>query len=175
MRKRLMLTLVLLPLALAACAGKGPLQRGDTAYACAELVMPMKARLIKLPSGGATMESATLVAAAEPAPESCRVLGRILAADQTEPPIRFEVTLPTQWNGRAVYYGSDAAGAAAQLAEGYAIYGFDAGAEPKPEVPPDPADPANQKLRDVAVQLMMRAYGRGPQKIYFVDGQEDLA
>jgi hypothetical protein len=38
-------------------------------------------------------------------PKFCRVLGHIDPADPKAPPIRFEVNLPLQWNGRALQYG----------------------------------------------------------------------
>jgi hypothetical protein len=175
MRKRPVLAWML-PLALVACAGKGPLQGSDSADACTELVMPMKPRVSKLPTGGAIMESATPVAASVPAsgvdsagtPGYCRVLGRIAAVDPAAPPIRFQVDLPTQWNGRAVQYGSrpqPADPALSPLTQGYATYTND-------EAPPHTTYDVRKKVRDVAVQLTMRGYGRGPQKVYFIGGSE---
>ena len=38
-------------------------------------------------------------------PSYCRVLGRIAPADPKAPPIRFQLNLPLQWNGRSVQYG----------------------------------------------------------------------
>ena len=38
-------------------------------------------------------------------PAHCRVLGRIAPIDPKAPPIRFQVNLPLQWNGRSVQYG----------------------------------------------------------------------
>ena len=38
-------------------------------------------------------------------PAHCRVLGRIAPNDPKAPPIRFQVNLPLQWNGRSVQYG----------------------------------------------------------------------
>jgi Tannase and feruloyl esterase len=43
-------------------------------------------------------------AAAEPTVAYCRVPGEIAPLDPTAPPIRFEVNLPEQWNGKAVQY-----------------------------------------------------------------------
>ena len=39
------------------------------------------------------------------APAHCRVLGRIAPTDPKAPPIRFQLNLPLQWNGRTVQYG----------------------------------------------------------------------
>jgi feruloyl esterase len=38
-------------------------------------------------------------------PTFCRVLGHIRPNDPKAPPIRFQVNLPLQWNGRSVQYG----------------------------------------------------------------------
>ncbi|HEX3141041.1 MAG TPA: tannase/feruloyl esterase family alpha/beta hydrolase [Rhizobacter sp.] len=183
-------SLTLLPLV--ACVGKGPLQEAKPADACGELVMPVQARLIQLPTGGAVMSSATLMAASASAPgasptptpatpEHCQVLGRIVSADPSEAPVLFQVNLPTQWNGRAVQYGGGANGAlvsgleqppaalydaATPLSQGYATFGSDAGSQSAP------AEPAHKMVRDVAFQLAIRAYGHGPQKVYFIGGSE---
>lgn len=109
---------------LAGCAATratGPLQSADPQSACAALSGPIAAAKIGLPTGGATIDSATLVAAAPLAvaergptpaalitpavPQYCKVLGRIAPVDAKAPPILFQVNLPTQWNGRSVQYG----------------------------------------------------------------------
>jgi hypothetical protein len=38
-------------------------------------------------------------------PQFCRVLGHIEPTDPNAPPIRFQLNLPLQWNGRSVQYG----------------------------------------------------------------------
>jgi len=109
----------------AGCTTPGPtaLRLGaDPAAACTALaaatVLP---GAIGVPSGAATIESATMVpevalAVAErgptpaaritpPTPAFCRVLGQIAPLDPKAPPIRFQVNLPQQWNGRTVQYG----------------------------------------------------------------------
>ena len=95
----------------AACASK-PV---DPIAGCAALKEPAK---------GITIESATLVAptplmvrpkvpfsppppeiAVAPAlPEYCQVIGAIAPIDPKAPPIRFQVNLPTQWNGSSVQF-----------------------------------------------------------------------
>src|SRR5215475_977232 len=70
--------------------------------------------LIGLPSGPAHVASATMErlpasrAAPEPTIAYCKVLGEIAPLDPSAPPIRFEVNLPEQWNGKAVQYGGGA-------------------------------------------------------------------
>ena len=38
-------------------------------------------------------------------PAFCKVLGHIEPTDPTAPPIKFQVNLPIEWNGRSVQYG----------------------------------------------------------------------
>jgi feruloyl esterase len=70
---------------------------------------------IGLPSGNATVNSATFVAAVPesvsgntttPAtPDYCKVLGTIAPVDPNAQLVNFQVNLPTQWNGKALQYG----------------------------------------------------------------------
>ncbi|HET7795336.1 MAG TPA: tannase/feruloyl esterase family alpha/beta hydrolase [Rhizobacter sp.] len=212
---RLALTTLTL-LALAGCSGKGPLQRGDDlAASCAKLAQPVEAKYIKLPTTGASIDSATLVAPSElqvaeqapspgaritPAlPQHCRVLGRIAPFEPSAPPILFQLNLPIEWNGRAVQFGgagfngrlvtgtglqpSGLYGAPAPLALGYATYGTDSGHPHTADVAPQAfaandealenfGHAAYKKVRDVAVQIMIRAYGRAPQKLYYIGSSE---
>lgn len=112
---------------LGACGTASPRSAGivtlgaDPAAACSALAAPVPASAIGLPSGAASIDSATLMAAtplavAERAPSPaaritpetpayCRVLGRIAPIDLAAPAIQFQVNLPLQWNGRSVQYG----------------------------------------------------------------------
>jgi Tannase and feruloyl esterase len=109
-------------LTVAGCASRpGTLMGVDTKAGCAALVTGIEAEKIGLPTRGARIESATLVApgamsVAErgptpaatitPAtPEYCKLLGSIASIDPNAPPIRFQINLPTQWNARSVQYG----------------------------------------------------------------------
>jgi feruloyl esterase len=38
-------------------------------------------------------------------PEFCKVLGQIAPTDSNAPPIKFQVNLPLEWNGRSLQYG----------------------------------------------------------------------
>jgi len=118
-------TLATAALLLAACGTPtGPQSLslgGNPATACAALVAPVASSAIGLPSGAATIDSATLVPASAlavaergPTPPSritpampsfCKVLGRIAPIDASAPPIMFQVNLPLAWNGRSVQYG----------------------------------------------------------------------
>jgi Tannase and feruloyl esterase len=187
----------------------------DVATACAALTQPIAASAIGLPSRGGTVDSATVIEATPLAiadkgptpaaritpalPRHCRVLGRIAPVDAAAPPIRFQVNLPIEWNGRSLQYGGggfngvlisglalppaqpfDKAG---PLAQGFVTYGTDSGHETKPGEPVQAfalndeafenfAHAAYKKVRDAAVAIMTTAYGRGPAKLYFMGSSE---
>ena len=206
--------LLMASLVLAACA-PAPLLSGDAKGGCAGLAGPMAAAQIGLASGGASIDSATLVAPSALAvaergptpaatitpatPEYCKLLGRIAPVDPAAPAIQFQVNLPTKWNGRSVQYGGGGfngvliSGLAlvpaapyekpSPLALGFATVGTDSGHQTKPGEPPQTfalndeallnfAHASYKKVRDVSVELMKRAYGRGPEKLYFVGSSE---
>lgn len=192
---------------LVACASQGVLTRGDAKTGCASLAGAS--------IGTATVELATLVPAAalsineraptpsatiNPAtPEYCQVLGAIAPTDPKAPPIKFEINLPTVWNGRSVQYGGGGfngllitglglAPAApydrpAPLAQGFVTVGTDSGHQNQPNQPPQAfslneealvnfAHASYKKVRDVSIELMKRAYGKAPAKLYFVGSSE---
>ena len=91
-------------LAVAACSTAPPPE--NPATACPALAgKAIAASSIGLPSGAASVTTATLVAAAPesvnanavtPAvPEHCRILGRIAPRDPSAQPIQFQINLPT--------------------------------------------------------------------------------
>ena len=146
-------------LLLAACAG----QPVDPNAACTALARPIAAAAIGLPTGGATIESAKLVgpsalevraklpfatapaevAIAAALPEHCQVIGAIAPVDPKAPAIRFQVNLPTQWNGNSLQFGGGGFNGVlvnglglppsarpdlpGPLARGYVTYGTDSG------------------------------------------------
>jgi len=73
------------------------------------------ATALGLPTAGATIAAAELVAAAPQTvngdrvvlalPEYCRVTGRIAPVDPAAPPINFHVNLPTSWNRKLAQMG----------------------------------------------------------------------
>jgi feruloyl esterase len=132
-------------------------------------------------------------------PAFCKVLGHIEARDATAPPIRFEINLPTDWNGRSLQYGGGGFNGvlitglalppaypfdkASPLARGFVTYGTDSGHEAKPGEPPQAfalndeafenfSHVAYKKVRDAAADLMQRAYGKKPVKMYFMGSSE---
>ena len=133
------------------------------------------------------------------APEYCKVLGRILPVDPAAPAILFQVNLPTVWNGRSVQYGGGGFNGVltsglglvpaarfdqpSPLGQGYVTVGTDSGHQNKPGEPPQAfalndealvnfAHASYKKVRDVSVDLMFRAYGRKPDRLYFVGSSE---
>jgi len=189
------------------CAAQGVLTRGEARTGCGSLA--------GTGIGAATIESATLVdatplsvaergptpaATINPAtPEYCKVLGAIHAVDPKAPAIKFEVNLPTAWNGRSVQYGGGGFNGVlisglglvpsapfdrpAPLALGFVTIGTDSGHQNQPNQPPQAfalndealvnfAHASYKKVRDVSVELMQRAYGKAPTRLYFVGSSE---
>src|SRR5262245_2200253 len=132
-------------------------------------------------------------------PSFCKVLGHIKPIDPKAPNINFQINLPLDWNGRSVQYGGGGFNGVlitglglppahpfdqpSPLAQGFVTLGTDSGHQTKPgEEPPtfaandeafaNFAHLAYKKVRDVAVVIMERAYGRRPQKLYFVGSSE---
>jgi feruloyl esterase len=158
----------------------------------AELVEPAALAVAERgPTPAATITPAT--------PRYCKVLGRIAPVGPQAEPIRFQVNLPLQWNARSVQFGGGGfngvliTGLAlvpgqrydvpAPLAQGYVTVGTDSGHQTKPNASPmafalddemlvNFAHAAYPKVRNVSVELMQRAYGRAPEKLYFVGSSE---
>ena len=199
-------TAVFTLVATASAAPAATLQ-GDAAKTCAELAGPA-AEAVRIDS--ATLQAPSQLTIAERAgspaarispanPAFCKVLGHIEPTDPQAPPIKFEVNLPTDWNGRSLQYGGGGfngvliTGLAlpvaypfdkpSPLSRGFVTYGTDSGHEAKPGEPPQTfalndeafenfAHKAYKKVRDAAVALMVRAYGRKPDKMYFMGSSE---
>ncbi|MGJ4951567.1 tannase/feruloyl esterase family alpha/beta hydrolase [Bradyrhizobium sp. HKCCYLS20291] len=132
-------------------------------------------------------------------PAFCKVLGHIDPKDPQAPPIKFEVNLPADWNGRSLQYGGGGFNGvlitglglppaypfdkASPLARGFVTYGTDSGHESKPGEPPQTfalndeafenfSHVAYKKVRDAAVAIIARAYGSKPAKMYFMGSSE---
>lgn len=93
-----------------------PLMVGVSYQAAAATCGALQDRVVKksdieLLSGDAAISSAQMATMpatmerAEPSIEYCKVLGSIAPIDPNAPPIRFQINMPVQWNGRAVQYG----------------------------------------------------------------------
>lgn len=93
---------------LTACGGDG--EPPAQPMACAQLAgMAVPASAIALPTTGATVTAATVVAAsgtgAAAVPEHCLVSASISPVDATAPKILLRVAMPTTWNTKALMYG----------------------------------------------------------------------
>jgi hypothetical protein len=176
----------------ASCGGlAGPAQQGAR----------IDSATLEAPAPLAVAERApTPAARISPAnPAFCKVLGHIESADPKAPPIRFEVNLPVEWNDRSLQYGGGGFNGVlitglglppahpydkpSPLAQGFVTYGTDSGHESKPGEPPqlfalnDEAFEnfshlSYKKVRDTALALMIRAYGKPPAKMYFMGSSE---
>ena len=175
-----------------ACAALSGAASGATKVDSAALT---EAKALTVAPGGPT--PAARISPANPS--FCRVLGHIDPTDPKAPPIRFQLNLPMQWNGRTVQYGGGGFNgivitglalppaapfdSASPLARGFATYGTDSGHETKPGEPPQLfaandeafvnfAHASYKKVRDAAVMLIERAYGAKPERMYFVGSSE---
>jgi feruloyl esterase len=168
------------------------------AMRCAEFagaVLPPE--LIALPTAGVQIDSAAMVRATAPGNqqggEYCRITGRIEALKASTPDIRFDLNLPRRWNGRALqiggggYNGVVVSGTGvmpfspnrAPLAQGYATFGDDSGHVGDSslavfglvdEAVTNFGYAHLKKTHDAALALIVRAYGRPPQRMYFAGG-----
>ncbi|MDT2022593.1 tannase/feruloyl esterase family alpha/beta hydrolase [Methylocella sp. CPCC 101449] len=179
--------------------------RSALAQACPNLQSKtVEAGRVGLPSGTATITAAKLIAAVTTAPafaEYCQVLGTIAPLTAGADPIRFQINLPTTWNGKAVMIGGggfngtltdaaaplrDAASGQPQpITQGFATFGTDSGHDASSYVNTDPAKfalndemflnfahQAYKKVRDVAQEVMLAYYLSKPTKQYFYGGSE---
>jgi hypothetical protein len=105
------------------------------------------ASAIGLPTRGARVTQVADVPASSAVPAHCLVSGAIAPVDPAAPPIRFQLALPSHWNGKALMLGGGGfngvipsvvgtvanapASAATPLARGYAVFGSDSGHEGK--------------------------------------------
>lgn len=92
------------------------------------------ASAIGLPTTGATISSATLIAATASGNtngEFCKVLGGIHPVDPAAPDIKFEVDLPSTWNGKSVHFGGGGLDGSVPATTGFTKTGFTSYGEPK--------------------------------------------
>jgi feruloyl esterase len=172
------------------------------AAGCASLKgFTIPASAIGLPTGGATIETATAVAAAEPRNvdgDFCKVTGFIRNATASTAVFEFEVNLPDKWNGRALQMGGGGydgslvnalggytlqlPGEETPLKRGYVTLGSNGGHRGGPgfdgtfglddEALLNYGKQSIKKTHDVAMAVIRKAYGRVPQRFYFVGGSQ---
>jgi hypothetical protein len=180
---------------------------GDAATTCSDLIRPAD-NAVRIDSAAIVAPAPLAVAERGPTPsarvtpanpEFCKVLGQIAPSDPKAPPIKFQVNLPVEWNGRSLQYGGGGFngvlitglglppahpfGTPSPLAQGFVTYGTDSGHETKPGEPPQVfalndeafenfSHRSYKRVRDAAVALMVRAYGNPPSKLYFMGSSE---
>lgn len=179
-----------------------PAPPGNARRQCTELqgsVIPRDA--IGLPTTGGVVVAASLVLATDPGNangEFCKVLGSIHPVDPTAPPIRFQVNLPTRWNGRVMQMGgggyngrvvtgldgvnSQLASMPTPLALGYvtagsdsgheAGFGFDASFALNDEALANLGHLQVKKTHDVAMYLVKKRYAQRVRHSYFSRGSQ---
>lgn len=95
---------------LGGCGGSDDSPSQPVALSCAQLgTVTIPASSIALPTTGATVTSATTVAAsgsgAAAVGEYCKVTAEIAPVDATAPKIKLQVNLPTTWNNKVMMFG----------------------------------------------------------------------
>ncbi|SDC85598.1 tannase/feruloyl esterase family alpha/beta hydrolase [Paraburkholderia lycopersici] len=188
---------VLAALSLVACVHAFAQRAPSLPLHCTDLagaVLPPAS--IGLPTNGALVQTAAMIPATATGNlngDFCRLTGVIRAQSAGTPDIRFEVNLPSRWNGRALQFGGGGYSGVvvtgtgpmpfspdrAPLARGYATFGDDSGHN-------GTSSEANfglleeavtnfgyahlKKAHDVALALIERGYGRPPEHMYFAGG-----
>lgn len=170
--------------------------------ACAALRgFTIPAPAIGLPTGGARVETAVEVSASargNPNGDYCQVTGFIQPYNSGSPSIEFQVNLPVAWNRRMLqmggggYNGTLVTGLGPftlqpatvdnPLGQGYVTLGTDGGHKSAAafdgsfalddEALRNFGQESIKKGRDVAVAVVRKAYGRQPDRIYFVGGSQ---
>ena len=111
--RSLSVALLVAAISLGAAEAMAAKMAGDPAATCSDLIRPTD-NVVRIDS--ATMVGPTPRTIAEkgptpaarvtPAnPQFCKVLGQIAPSDPKAPPIKFQVNLPVEWNGRSLQYG----------------------------------------------------------------------
>src|SRR4051794_38984622 len=86
---------------------------GDPATICSDLIRPTD-NVVRIDSASMVAPTPLVVAERAPTPaarvtpanpEFCKVFGQIAPLDPNAPPIKFQVNLPIEWNGRSLQYG----------------------------------------------------------------------
>ena len=170
--------------------------------ACASLQgLSIAASSIGLPTGGAVVQTAVAVEASDkdnPNGSFCKVIGIIKPHNPASPSMEFEVNLPFAWNRRALqmggggYNGTLVTGLGGftlqpatvdnPLKRGFVTLGTDGGHKSKAgfdgsfamddEALRNFGKESVKKGHDVAVEIVKKAYGRAPERFYFIGGSQ---
>jgi feruloyl esterase len=190
----------------ALCLSGGPAaaagSRSNSEHACVALQgLKISAARIGLPTSGAEVRSATLIAADaadNKLGEYCLVKGVIAPVDPSAPGIEFEVNLPTRWNFKALQLGGGGydgtlvtglgpAGlqlptAELPLQEGYVTLGSDGGHKGGPgfdgtfllndEALLNYGKESIKKTHDAALVVIQARFARVPKRFYFIGNSQ---
>lgn len=174
---------------------KNSVVAGNVMKTCLSLVdAKVLSNAFDLPTGGATIREAVLVAATVNMPEYCRVRGGIAAEKSEDPSILFQVNLPSRWNLKTVQYGGggyngvviEATGpfrggalATPALARSYVTYGSDSGHQTpgdsfygNQQATANYSHEAVKKTKDLMSSLVKTYYGQGSRKNYHIGGSK---
>lgn len=170
----------------------------DAASRCARLAnTSVPAAVIALPTSGARIVSASLqpADAKSGTPEYCKVMGAVQAANSADPPISFQLNLPSAWNTKAVQYGGGGfngvvitgltevrhapPGAKTPLALGYSTFGSDSGHSGpgggfglNAQAFANYAGESVKRTRDAAIHLIAQYYQRSVSRTYYQGGSK---
>jgi feruloyl esterase len=172
------------------------------ASACASLAnLSIPASAIGLPTGGAIVQTAVAVAATDQGNANgafCKVTGIVKPQNPSSPNLEFEVNLPQTWNRRVLqmggggYNGTLVTGLGAftlqpatvdnPLKQGFVTLGTDGGHKSTQgfdgtfalddEALRNFGKESIKKGHDAAIAIINKAYGRGPERFYFIGGSQ---
>jgi pimeloyl-ACP methyl ester carboxylesterase len=169
---------------------------------CARLVaLEVPATAIGLPTGGGVVQAAVPVAASAPGNPNgdyCKVTGIVRPQHAGSPDLEFEVNLPQSWNRRVLqmggggYNGTLVTGLTGftlqpadvdnPLEQGFVTLGTDGGHKSSQgfdgsfalddEALRNFGKESVKKGHDVAMAIVKQAYGRAPERWYFIGGSQ---
>ena len=170
--------------------------------ACASLQgLSIPASAIGLPTGGAVVQTAVALAASEQGNTNgdfCKVVGIVKPQNPSSPNLEFEVNLPQSWNRRALQMGGGGyngtlvtgltgftlqpANVENPLKQGFVTLGTDGGHKSTQgfdgafalddEALRNFGKESIKKGHDAAMAIITKAYGRAPERFYFIGGSQ---
>ena len=147
--------------------------------ACAALQGSLAESAAGLKLDGAVVDSATFVQAGSTA--SCKLTGSAALGEAGSAPIRFQISVPSDWNRHAVQFldGMEAPQSLvdpqAAVAAGYMSYGVAGGglSAGSAGMVDERAVAAQKKVYDAAQEIMARRFSRLSDRVYLVSGSAD--
>ena len=185
-----------------AASGRAQQAATPLAAACASLEgLAIPASAIGLPTGGAVVQTAVGVAATDAGNVNgafCKVTGIVRPQNPASPNLEFQVNLPAAWNRRVLqmggggYNGTLVTGITAftlqpatvdnPLKQGFVTLGTDGGHKSTAgfdgsfaiddEALRNFGRESVKKGHDAAMAVISRAYGRAPERFYFIGGSQ---